>query len=472
MDIRMPLRTEHDLTRLQKRKAINPPRIIVLSFASAIVIGTILLKLPLSTASGQVISIVDALFIATSATCVTGLTVLDIGSTLTHFGQLIVLGLIQAGGLGIMTLSTAFLVLLGRRLSFAERLVVTDSLAPTPLGGLKPLIGSVILVTFACELGGTLILCFHFQKCLGLSLHRAFYHALFHSISAFCNAGFSLYPDNLGGFSRDYVTVITLGSLIVIGGLGFVVIYDLMRHRFWMRNRATRGKLSLQTKTVLLTSALLILVLGSCVLALEWNVTLKGFTVPEKILNSFFHAVTPRTAGFNTLPVGAMGNPVLFITLFMMFVGASPGSTGGGIKTCTLAVLIATSLSIIRGRGEVRLMKRSLGQKTIAEALCVTFFASCLVIVVCTLLLITESARAIDTPQKGPVIHFFFETISAFGTVGLSTGVTPSLTTWGKILIIITMFTGRVGPLTLALIIARRRRPVSVRYAEEEMMIG
>lgn len=468
----MPLRTEHDLARLQKRKAINPPRIIVLSFASAIVIGTILLKLPLSAASGQVISTVDALFIATSTTCVTGLTVLDIGTTLTHFGQLIVLGLIQAGGLGIMTLSTAFLILFGKRLSFAERLVATDSLAPTPLGSLKPFIGSVMLVTFVCELGGAAILCLHFHKCLGLSLHRAFYHALFHCISAFCNAGFSLYPDNLGRFSRDYITVITLGSLIIIGGLGFVVIYDLMRHRFWMRNRATRGKLSLQAKTVLLTSALLILVMGSCILALEWNVTLKGFTVPEKILNSFFHAVTPRTAGFNTLPVGAMGNPVLFITLFMMFVGASPGSTGGGIKTCTLAVLIATSLSIIRGRGEVRLMKRSLGQKTIAEALCVTFFAACLVIVVCTLLLITESARAIDTPQKGPVIHFFFETISAFGTVGLSTGVTPSLTTGGKILIIITMFTGRVGPLTLALIIARRRRPAAVHYAEEEMMIG
>jgi trk system potassium uptake protein TrkH len=472
MAIRMPLQIERDSAPLPKRKAINPPRIIVLSFASAVAIGAILLKLPLAAAGGRAISTIDALFIATSATCVTGLTVLNIGTSLSHFGQLVVLILIQAGGLGIMTLSTAFMVIFGRRLSFAERLVATDSLAPTPLSSMKSLIGSVLLVTFTCELVGAAILCLHFQKHLGYSLYQALYYAIFHCISAFCNAGFSLYSDNLRRFSRDYVTIATLGSLIVIGGLGFVVIYDLMRYRFWMRNRTIRGRISLQTKIAILISALLILVMGACVLTLEWNATLKQFTVPEKILNSFFHAVTPRTAGFNTIPVYAMGNAVLFITLFMMFVGASPGSTGGGIKTCTLAVIIATSLSLIRGDGEVRLMKRSLGQKTVAEALCVTFFAACLVIVVCALLLIVESDRTIGVPEKGPFLSFLFETVSAVGTVGLSTGATPSLSIWGKAIIIVAMFTGRVGPLTLALIIARRRRSAAVRYAEEDVMIG
>lgn len=468
----IPLASRAAAPRPMGRRRVNPPRIIVLTFALAILAGTALLTLPVSTAGEKPLNWINALFIATSAICVTGLSVVDIGTTLTHFGQCVVLGLIQVGGLGIMTLSCAFLLLLGRRLSFRDQIVVKESLARGRLSSLHGLIGSIIATTLVVEAAGAVILYARLRHARGYPPLKALYHSVFHSVSAFCNAGFGLYPDNLERFSRDWTATATLGALIVIGGLGFAVIHNILGYRFWEKDRAARGALSMQTKTVLAVTAALIAFGTVCFLGLEWNSSLRNYSLPDKILNSLFHSVTPRTAGFNTLPMNAIGSPALFITIILMFIGASPGSTGGGIKTCTLAILIASSRAIMRGRSEVRLMKRSVEPKIVAEAVCVTFFAVCLVILVCTLLLVTERNLVTDTPGKGHLMHLLFETVSAFGTVGLSTGVTPMLTAWGKLLIVLTMFAGRVGPLTLALIIMRRVSPPMVHFPEEEIMIG
>lgn len=454
------------------RRPINPPRIIVMSFALAIVAGTLLLKLPVASYNGKAISFVDALFTATSATCVTGLTVLDTGDHFSRFGQIVILVLIQAGGLGIMTLSTAFLVLLGKRLSFREQMVVKNTVSSGRIGSLRSLVAYIVFITFTFEFVGTIILYVHFQKTYGMRPYTAFYHAMFHSISAFCNAGFSLYSNSLVPFRKDWITLVTMGTLIVIGGLGFIVVYNLFSYRFWIKDRTKRGRFSLQTKTVLITSLILILVMGGSFIALEWNRTLLRLPIHYKVLNSFFHAITPRTAGFNTLSVPSMCNAALFIAIFMMFVGASPGSTGGGIKTCTLAVLLATSRAIVGGKEEVRLMGRTVGRKVVQEAICVALFAIVVIVLVCTLLLITERNLSVYTSEKGHLMKLLFETVSAFGTVGLSTGISSSLTTVGRLLIAATMFIGRLGPLTLALIIARRERVSLVHYPEEEVMIG
>lgn len=458
--------------RSTRRRAVSPPRIIVMSFGIAILLGALLLMLPAASKDGESIGFVDALFTSTSATCVTGLIVLDTGSHFSRFGQVVIISLVQAGGLGIMTMSTSFLLLLGRRLSFREHVVVQNAIAKGKIGSLRVLVKYVILFTFTFEFIGAVVLYLRLKEVADLTPYQAFYHGAFHSISAFCNAGFSLYSDSLFGFRKDGVILLTMTGLIIAGGLGFVVLYNLISFRFWRRSRPARGKLSLQTRVVLITSAVLTALMGLCFLGLEWDRTLEGFSFADKMLNTFFHAVTPRTAGFNTLPVSAMSNPVLFVTMIMMFIGASPGSTGGGIKTCTLAVLIATSRAIVGGRGEVRLMKRALSNKVVKEAICVALFAMAVVLVVGTLLLITEKELVIYTAEKGHLMKLLFETVSAFGTVGLSTGVTPSLTTWGRLLISLTMFTGRLGPLTLALIIARKGTRALVHYPEEDVMIG
>ncbi|MDD5557879.1 MAG: potassium transporter TrkG [bacterium] len=455
----------------RRRRAISPPRIVVLSFAAAIALGTSLLLIPAATAPGRQTGFLDALFTATSATCVTGLVVLDTGRHFSRFGHVVILALIQAGGLGIMTFSTAFLLLFGRRLSFKEKLLVRDSLSRSPVVQLRSLIGSIMLITLTFEFAGALVLCLHFHSRYGYDPFQAFHHGLFHSVSAFCNAGFSLYSDSLVRFNRDWVTIATMAALIVAGGLGFIVLYNILGYRFWMRDRTERGRLSLQTRIVLVTSAILLAAMFACFLSLEWNASLAGLAWPEKALNALFHAVTPRTAGFNTVHLDRMGAPILFITLCMMFIGASPGSTGGGIKTCTLAVLFATSRAFLKGSGNVHLMRRYLGHRTVAEAVCVAVFAICVIIGACSLLLVTEAPA--DASAGGVrLMPVLFETISAFGTVGLSTGLTPSLSPWGRVLVIATMFIGRVGPLTIALIIARGEALPPVRYAEEDVMIG
>ncbi len=453
------------------RKAASPEWIVVRAFAFAILLGTLLLCLPWANRRSEWTDPLTALFTATSATCVTGLTVVDTGSFFTLFGQTVVLLLIQAGGLGIMTLGTFLLILTGRRLDIEDEFVLMDSLGYDRIRGLPSLLRRTILFTVLLEGAGAVILAHRLYAAHNLPLGTAAWHGLFHAVSAFCNAGFALQADSLVSFRDDPVILLTISALLILGGLGFLVLHDLSSIRFWRRNLITRGRLSLHTKVVLKTTAILIAGGWILITLLEWNHTLAGLSAPTRFLTSFFHAVTPRTAGFNAVDMTLFHPATLFLTMILMFIGGSPGSTAGGIKTTTLAILCRVTFAITRGRAAVESHGRTISQKVISEALSIFLLGAVLVICAFLALLIIESPPLL---VKGcsRADELLFETVSAFGTVGLSTGITASLSAAGKLIIMLVMFVGRVGPLTLALIVGRRAVQQATRLPEEELIVG
>lgn len=440
---------------------MSPAQIVALSFALAILLGTGALLLPISPAPGREIGVLDALFTATSAICVTGLVVMDTGSDFSRFGQVIILLLIQIGGFGIITVGTFIAFFSGRRIGFQERLNLQAQLNSFHVGGVVKLIKRIMFLVLGAELTGTLLLYYRFAAVEG-SEEGAFY-ALFHSISAFNNAGFSLYSDSLMGFVDDpWINLIVL-SLVILGGLGFVVIVDILSY---LRARHGRKPLALHTKMVLTATGFLIF-FGAVVIAIfEWNnpETLDGLTTPVKIQASLFQAITPRTAGFNTLDYREMRPGTKIFTMLLMFIGGSPGSTAGGIKTVTFFVLVGSAWSISRGHGELVIFGRRLALETVAKAGSIALISMMVLGAATTLLTFTEpefSALAIG-----------FETVSAFGTVGLSTGITPSLNPAGKLIIIMLMYFGRIGPLTLALALVEKRPEKRINYPAEDIVIG
>jgi len=448
------------------QRSLSSSALVVLGFVGAIVVGTSLLCLPCATATGS-ISPVDALFTATSATCVTGLIVLDTGKDFTLFGQCVILLLIQAGGLGIMTVSTFFLLLLGRRVSMRDQMALRDSLGQDTTFTMRRLVLSVMFVTALMEAVGWVSLFFAFTR-TGIPVKEAAYSALFHSVSAFCNAGFSLYSDSLSGFLDTPWVIGTVLGLFVVGGLGFVVLLNLSEHRPWRRDWTKKGRLSLQTKVVCSVSAALGILGLVLFLAFEWNHTLSELSLQEKLWGSFFHSLTPRTAGFNVLRVSDMRHATLFLTLALMFVGASPGSTGGGIKTCTLAVVLGLCRSLVLKREEVVLFGRSVPQDTIYQAIGIVVISVFLVFFLTLALLVSDGNSASMSLEQ-----LFFESVSAFGTVGLSTGVTPHLSCAGKLILVLTMFIGRISPLTLALVVSRvDTGQQAIRHPEQPIMVG
>ena len=309
---------------------INPPKIIFLSFLIVIFIGSGLLSLPFASADGKGMAYVDALFTATSATCVTGLIVKDTGEDFSLFGQLVILFLIQIGGLGIMTLSTFFLLLIGRRMSIKDTLAVRTSLGHNRIGGMQELIKHTILLTMIFEFIGTAILLFRLQRIENFAFPKAFYYSVFHAVSGFCNAGFSLMSNSLMNYNGDPFVILIMGLLVVCGGLGFLVLYNIKNIKLWERNRIERGRLALQSRIVLVSSGFLLGAGLVLFLLFEWNGTMRGMGVPQKVLNAFFCSVTPRTAGFNSVDYSALSEAGVLLTMFLMFIGASPGSTGGG----------------------------------------------------------------------------------------------------------------------------------------------
>jgi len=420
---------------------------------------------------GTHISIIDALFMATSAVCVTGLSVIDIGTQFTLSGQLTILTLIQLGGLGIMTFSTVLVLALGRTISFRSRFVMQDVFTYSPQADFYTLLRHVVLFTFCFEAVATLLLFSRFQQQFGTS--TAFYYSMFHAISAFCNAGFSLFSDSLMRYRGDFLVNITIITLIVTGGIGFMVLHEVARAASTpLPMRQSWNKMSLHSKMVVFVT--FILLLGGTVFFLlsEWSGTLKQLPFSEKLLASLFQSVTPRTAGFNTLDFSTMNNLTLLVTIILMFIGASPGSTGGGIKTTSLGVLLALSRARISASGHVHAFKRSVSTGTINLAFAI-FVISVVIIMTGTAgLLITEAG---DIPLKvgrGLFLEMLFETASAFGTVGLSMGVTPSLSSWGKLLLVLIMYTGRLGPLVIAMAIQPTPGKAKFSYAEERVMIG
>ncbi len=437
------------------RARLNPAQILALSFLVAITIGTILLSLPLATAQGQRLPLIDALFTATSATCVTGLKVVDTGSYFSLFGQLVILVLIQFGGLGIMTMATLFGLMIGRRLGLRERMVVQEALKHSTLGGIRVLLRYVIILTLSIEGLGALFL---YLRWRGAGIAHPGYCAIFHAISGFCNAGFSLFKDSLVGYRSDPAINITMLLLIILGGLGFIVLTDLRRYR-----PGREETLSLHTKVVLTTTFFLIVLSIPLIFLLERNNTLSTLPQGGKILGAAFQSITPRTAGFNTLEIGSMREGSLFLLMLLMFIGASPGSTGGGIKTSTFGVFLVTILAFFRGKKEITFFKRTISHKVTREILTVITLALGLVILATFLLLITEGKE---------FIKVLFEVFSAFGTVGLSTGITDMLSKLGRIIITVTMFAGRIGPLTIAVAMGQREYAPLYKYPEERVMIG
>jgi trk system potassium uptake protein len=442
-----------------KKPFFDPPKILVLGFAALILFGAFLLTLPVATEDGNGLSFLNAAFTATSATCVTGLVVVDTGDTFTKFGELTILSLIQVGGLGFMTFATFFFFLLGKRISLRERLLLQEALNNTSFAGIVRLVRRVLIFTAIIELTGAIILSIRFS--FDMPIGRAIYYGIFHSISNFNNAGFDLMGEyrSLTPYVQDPTVVLTVCSLITLGGIGFIVMNELYEYRDTRR-------LSVHTKIVLVTT--LILTLGATLLIFMFDYgnekTLQNLTYPGKVLASLFQAVTPRTAGANTLNLVDLTQSSMFLIIFLMFVGAGPGSTAGGIKITTLATLAATVWSQIKGKEDVVLFRRRIVIETILKAVTVTMTALLLVMTVTMVLTITESGH--------DFIMYLFEATSAFGTVGLSLGLTPQLTPIGKIFILLTMFIGRLGPLTVAFAVSLRRRPDPLKHPKGKIMIG
>lgn len=446
---------------------LTAPQVIALSFLFAIVVGTILLTLPISIAEGNRISVTDSLFTATSAVCVTGLVVKDTGYFFSPFGKAVILILIQMGGLGIMTFSTLFAIALGRKLTISENIIIQKALNQWKIENLKDLIKYIIVITLAVEFVGASVLFLRWTRTENWTILETLANAVFHSVSAFCNAGFSLFSTSFVGYMRDPYINAAMIFLIFIGGIGFVVVMD-------MPNLLPFGKrfkkINLQTKMALTISVFLVILGALGIFFMEKDNILSNLSFKDRILGSLFQSVTSRTAGFNTINIGGLLTPTLLFIVCLMFIGASPASTGGGIKTCTAGVLTATFFAMLRNKDRVSVFKTTIPKDVVRRALVVFFLAITWIFFITLILLITEKDSLIAA--KDGFIKILFEVTSAFGTVGLSTGITPYLSQAGKLLVIITMFIGRVGPLTVTLAIALQQEKIMYKYPEDNIMVG
>lgn len=453
------------LTRLLR----HPARLLVFGFAATILIGGGLLSLPVASRSGASIAFIDALFMATSAVCVTGLAVVDPGGAFNGFGQGVLLGLVQVGGLGIATLSTTLLILIGQNVSLSSSDAVQDSFALSHRVGLGSLLRQVLLWTLTIEVLGAAIL--FLTESQRLPLDQALWVSVFHAVSAFCNAGFGLRPDNLMSDRSVAGIVLPISLLIILGGLGFAVLAELAR---WTRRRlrGQRDSLSLHTKMALAMTAALLLVGMVGFMMLERENLLEEMGWRDVLLTSWFASVTPRTAGFNTIDYGQVTAATLFFTIVLMQIGGCPGSTAGGFKATTLGVLLAVARARVRGERGVRLFNRGVPEANVARATSVIALAFVLVTVGVILLSALEVSGPFHPRSVEWSLGLLFEVVSALGTVGLSTGITPNLSDAGKILIMLLMFVGRLGPLTVAVAISQQKPRPAVSYAEEQVMIG
>ncbi|HYE67281.1 MAG TPA: TrkH family potassium uptake protein [Anaerovoracaceae bacterium] len=440
-------------------KTISPTRIIVSSFALIIFTGACLLSLPIASNDGNSIGFLNAFFTATSATCVTGLVIADTLTQWTLFGQIVILFLIQVGGLGIVTLATFFSVLLGRKISMKGKILAQESISDYSFADVVRMIKSVIKITACVELIGAILLATIFIPRFGA---RGIYMSVFHSISAFCNAGFDLMGDyrSLTQYSGDPIVIYTIALLIITGGLGFIVWKDLYDFR------QTRT-LYLHTKLVLLISACLIL-FGAFFFFVSEHTnpeTMGPLNFFEKINAAVFHSITCRTAGYNSLPLNEMSEMSKVMTILLMFIGAAPGSTGGGIKVTTFGILVMAILSNIKGNEETVVLRRRVAQVVVNKALTIAGLSMVLIFIMTVI---------ITSVENFAFINVLYEVTSAFGTVGLSTGITPELHSISKIMLIFTMFLGRVGPLSFAVAIAMRenKKLQNAVYPEGKIMVG
>jgi trk system potassium uptake protein len=440
-------------------------RTICLGFVAVILLGTLLLTLPIATADGRWGDVIVALFTSTSAVCVTGLVVVDTGTYFSFWGQLFITVLIQVGGLGYMTASTFLLLLLGRRFGLKERIAIQQSLDRQGLSGVVQLVKSIIAVTVIIELTGAFLMLPVFAPKYEFS--RALWLSLFHSISAFNNAGFGLFKDNLMSYATNVPINLVITGLIILGGIGYQVImemYLLTRDR--LQGSRERIFLPLNFKVVTTTTVFLLIVGTIALLAVEYNNpgTFAPFSFGDKVLAAWFQSVVPRTAGFNTIDYGKMTSAGLFITIVLMFIGASPGGTGGGIKTTTFSILFYCTRAVLQGKEEVLSFQREIPYSLVVKAVGVVFGSIATVGIATTLIAFTDPGIEF--------IKIWFEVISAFATVGLSTGITATVSTAAKLILVGTMYIGRVGILLLMSAVLGDPKPTALRYPEENLLVG
>lgn len=450
------------MLRVFQSVKLTPARVLVLGFATLIFLGAFLLWLPVSAQDGKTLRFLDALFTATSAVCVTGLVVVDTGTRFTKVGQAVVISLIQIGGIGFMTMPILLSMVLRKKIGLKERILIQESFNQISLAGLVRLIRNVLIVTLSFEFVGGTLLSLRFMR--DFPPGRAMAYGFFHAVSAFCNAGFDLFGQVFAPFSSfsaytsDWMINGVLIGLIVAGGLGFPVLSELLGYR---RTR----KLSLHTKVVMLITMTLIGAGMLLILTVEFRnpKTVADLDLGGKILGALFQSVTARTAGFNTLDIGVLRDGTWFLLIVLMFIGGSPSSTSGGIKTTTFGLVIGTVWMTIRGKSDVEMFERRLPKDLVYRALTIMTLALGWVYGITLIMALNEPFN---------FIRLFFEAMSAFSTTGLSTGITASLTDLSRGLLIITMFIGRVGVMTVALALAQAKSINSAKYIEEGIIIG
>ncbi len=441
-----------------------PERIFIFGFAALILAGTLLLWLPVS-ASRAPLSFIDALFTSTSAVCVTGLATIDLGQDLSIPGQVVTILLFQIGGLGIITFSTIFFVLMGRGISFKGREILQSTFLHTPRRDFLVILKSVLWFTLIFESLGILLLYIPFSR--DHSPGQAFYHAIYNAISAFNNCGYSLFSNSLIRYQGDWIVNFTIVGLLVTGGIGFVVQYEI-----FSRLRGMQKRLSVHAKLVLITTVLLLA--GGAVLfyLFEMDFALREAPIQNQFLASIFQSASPRTCGYNTVDIGALTNPTILLIMVLMFIGASPGSTGGGVKTTSAALIFLLIWNRFRGREEVNVFNRTIPKEIVTRTIFIVFASAFSVSVITSALLLATEDYLPPFQSRHLFVEYLFESISAFGTVGLSMNLTPKLNDIQKVAITILMFAGRVGPLTLAFSLSRRALKKTLTYAEEGIMVG
>ena len=443
-----------------KNKSFSPYMTILLSFMVVTILGGILLSLPISMRDGKSVKLIDGFFIATSAICVTGLSSIDIGSVYNIFGQMVILVLIQLGGLGVITFTSVIIIMISKKIGYYTKKIVQEDINIDTTFKIEEYVKKVILSVIVIEFIGTVILFFEFIKKFGFL--KAVYYSFFHSVSAFCNAGFSLFSDNLYGFKNSFIINMTIPLLIFLGGIGFSTIlncYNVLRKK--------EKRLTSTTKLSIKISIFLVIIGMVAMFILEYSnkSTIGNLSFGQKLEASFFQSVTTRTAGFNTISIWGLKRSTSLLFIILMFIGASPGSTGGGIKTTTIGLIILGTLATLKNKDTIEYDKRSVSWRIYSKAITVLFI-SLIYTTICVFLLILFE-------RNKNLLDLVFEVFSAFGTVGLSRNLTPSLADISKFILIVTMFVGRVGPLTIALALSKSNlKKGRYTYPQENILIG
>lgn len=442
-----------------KKSRLNAVQVLAIGFALVILFGGIILSLPICSADGAYTNFLDSLFTSTSAVCVTGLVTIDTGTHWNTFGKIMIMLLIETGGLGFMSLSTFVAMLLGKKITLRERLLMQEAMNTFNIQGLVKMVRYVFGFTFTVQVFGAILLSIQFIPEYGLK--RGIFYSIFHSVSAFCNAGFDLFGEykSLVDYSNNSLVLLTISSLIIIGGLGFAVSLEILNYR-------KRKRISTHSKIVLSVTAALIILGALFMLLVEYKnpETLANMGFKEKLLNAYFASVTPRTAGFNSISTDGMTMAGKLMTIILMFIGGASGSTAGGLKVTTFGVIVFTVISALKGREETEAFGRKFSKETVYKAFVLLSICMMLVLTVTMILTITE-------PDKS-FINLLYEATSAFGTVGLTAGVTQSITPVSKIVLLLTMYFGRVGPLTVILAVIHSKKKSKIKYPEAKILIG